>query len=302
MSKEAFHFMARKSSAQAPATRGNSTIVIGARLLAVLSRFEGPTTLTRIAEAAEMSPSRAYRYLRGLMDSRLVEQEPSSGRYDLGPEVLRLGLAAISRIDPVRQAMAMLPELSERTGLVSTLAIWGTHGPTVIRCEHANLSAPIRIREGIVLPLLATAAGNLFLTYEAPVLTEPLLGREIEEWNAVHTGREAMSRPRIEAMKAEIRNRGITRAIGERKPFHANIAAPVFGREGKLELTITLIGVRGSYDVSYNGEIARTLKRTARELSGKLGAEASPAALPLTRSARAGFRGSRGTSGRSPSS
>lgn len=264
--------MARKTRPKAPVTRGNSTIVIGARLLGVVSEFDGPTTLTRIAEASEMSPSRAYRYLRGLVDCGLVEQDPSSGRYDLGPEVLRLGLAAISRIDPVRQAIAALPDLTERTGLVSTLSIWGTHGPTVIRCEHATLSVPIRIREGIVLPLLATAAGNLFLAYEAPVLTAPLLEREIVEWNAIHKGRDAMTPRRIEELKAEIRKRGITRAVGERKPLHANLAAPVFGRDGKIELTITLIGVRGSYDVSYTGTTARILKEVARELSRKLGA------------------------------
>ncbi len=264
--------MARKPRAKAPATRGNSTIVIGARLLGVVSQFDGPTTLTRIAEAAAMSPSRAYRYLRGLVDSGLVEQDSSSGRYDLGPEVLRLGLAAISRIDPVRQAIAMLPDLTERTGLVSTLAIWGTHGPTVIRCEHASLSTPIRIREGIVLPLLPTAAGNLYLTYELPALTGPLLEREMAEWNTVHKGRDAMTAQRIETMKTDVRRRGITRAIGERKPLHANLAAPVFGRDGKLELTITLIGVRGSYDVSYTGKTARILKEVSRELSRKLGA------------------------------
>jgi DNA-binding IclR family transcriptional regulator len=264
----------RQPRFKAPQTRGNSTIVIGARLLGVVAGFDGPTTLTRIAAAAGMSPSRAYRYLRGLVDSGLVEQDGASGRYDLGPEVLRLGLAAISRIDPVRVAVAALPDLTDRTGLISTLAIWGTHGPTVIRCEHATLTTPIRIREGIVLPLLPTAAGNLFLTYEPEAVTAPLLDRETRDWNAVHRGRDAMTPARIAAMKEDIRKRGITRAIGERKPLHANIAAPVFGRDGRLELTITLIGVRGSYDTSYTGEAARILKGVARELSRRLGASA----------------------------
>jgi DNA-binding IclR family transcriptional regulator len=83
-----------------------------------------------------------------------------------------------------------------------------------------------------------------------------------------------MTPARIAAMKEDIRKRGITRAIGERKPLHANIAAPVFGRDGRLELTITLIGVRGSYDTSYTGEAARILKGVARELSRRLGASA----------------------------
>lgn len=265
----------RKPRARAPETRGNSTIVIGARLLGVVGGFDGPTTLTRIAAAADMSPSRAYRYLRGLLDSGLISQDGVSGRYDLGPEVLRLGLAAISRIDPVRLAIAALPDLTEKTGLVSTLTVWGSFGPTVIRCEHATLSVPIRIREGIVLPLLSTAAGNLFLTYEAPSLTGPLLEREIEDWNASHPKGRAITEKRIEEMRADVLKRGITRAIGERKPDHANLAAPVFGRDGKLELTLTLIGVPGSYDTSYTGNAARVLKQVARELSQKLGAVAA---------------------------
>lgn len=263
---------ARRPRAKAPETRGNSTLVIGARLLGVVSAFDGPTTLTRIAAAAEMSPSRAYRYLRALADSGLVEQDRVSGRYDLGPELLRLGLAAISRIDPVRLAIAALPDLVERTGLVSTLSVWGSHGPTVIRCEHATLATPIRIREGIVLPLLTTAAGNLFLAYEAESLSAPLLEREMQDWNALHTGKDAMNPERIATIKEEVRRRGVTRAIGERTPIHANVAAPVFGRDGRIVLALTLIGVRGSYDTSYTGEAVRILKEVVRELSRKLGA------------------------------
>lgn len=262
----------RKARPAAPETRGNSTIVVGARLLGVLAGFDGPTTLTRIAEASAMSPSRAYRYLRGLLDSGLVEQDAVSGRYDLGPEVLRLGLAAISRIDPVRLAIAALPELTEKTGLVSTISVWGTFGPTVIRCEHATLSVPTRIREGIVLPLLTTAAGNLFLAYEPEELTRPMLAREIEEWNATYPTGKAMTAARIAEVKADVRKRGMTRAIGGRNPHHANLAAPVFGRDGKLELTITLIGTPGSYDTSYSGEAAGVLKRVSAALTNKLGA------------------------------
>ena len=32
-----------------------------------------------------MSPSRAYRYLRSLVDGGLLQQDRDSGRYDLGP-------------------------------------------------------------------------------------------------------------------------------------------------------------------------------------------------------------------------
>lgn len=254
---------------------GNSTIATGARLLSVVAGFEGPATLTRIAAESGMLPSRAYRYLRGLCDAGLLEQESASGRYDLGPETLNLGLAAISRIDPVRQALGILPMLAEETELAALISVWGSHGPTVIRCEHANLTAPIRIREGLVLPLLQTAAGNLFLAHESPAMTDEILRREVREWNAVHKGKGAMTADRIAEITSSVRKRGLARTIGLRTPIHANLAAPVFGSDGKLELVITLIGVKGTFNTAFTGPPARKLAAAAKELSHKLGAGAN---------------------------
>lgn len=254
---------------------GNTTIATGARLLSVVASFDGPATLTRIAAESGMLPSRAYRYLRGLCDAGLLEQEGASGRYDLGPETLNLGLAAISRIDPVRQALGVLPLLAEETGLAALISVWGSHGPTVIRCEHANLTAPIRIREGLVLPLLQTAAGNLFLGHEEPALTADLLNREVAEWNALHSGKQPMTPARIEEIKSSVRKRGLARTIGLRTPIHANLAAPVFGHDGKLELAITLIGVKGTFNTAFSGPPAKKLAAAAVELSHKLGAGAN---------------------------
>jgi DNA-binding IclR family transcriptional regulator len=268
--------MARESkpSGREARTRspGNSTIATGARLLGVVAGFDGPTALTRIAAESGMLPSRAYRYLRGLCDAGLLEQESASGRYDLGPEMLNLGLAAISRIDPVRQALAALPRLAEKTGLAALISVWGSHGPTVIRCEHANLMAPIRIREGLVLPLLQTAAGYLFLAHEPPAMTADLLAREVEEWNALHKGKNRMTPDKIEEIKSNVVKRGLARTIGLRTPIHANLAAPVFGHDGKLELAITVIGVKGTFNTSLSGPPAKTLLAAAREVSHKLGA------------------------------
>jgi DNA-binding IclR family transcriptional regulator len=268
--------MARKLKSPPTRSRGNSTIVTAARLLRVVAGFDGPAALTRIADKAAMSPSRAYRYLRGLEESGLIGQDPTSGLYDLGPEVLELGLAAISRIDPVRYAVAALPALTERTGLVSIISVWGSHGPTVIRCEHANLTAPIRIREGIILPLLFTAAGSIFLAHLPDAMTRPFIARETKEWNAQHKG-DKMTKARIEKIRKSVARDGFARTIGLRTPMHANVAAPVFDRDGKLELVITLIGVHGSFDADPKGKPARILRETAEALSRKLGAGANGA-------------------------
>ena len=258
-----------------PRSRGNSTILIGAQLLSVISRLDGPASLTRIAEAANLSPSRAYRYLRGLVDSRYVEQDPVSGRYDLGSEALHVGLAALGRVEPCRRAMAVLPELTERTGLVASLTVWGSHGPTVLMSEHGSLISRLRMREGVVLPLLGTAAGRVFLTYMPSQYTEPLLGRELAEWNAEHSG-EKMDERKIALLQQEVRRHGLAVSAGRRNRVHTNLSAPVFDHLGRICLALSLIGTKGTFDDSPTGEPAEVLKGIAQALSDRLGATRVP--------------------------
>lgn len=260
--------MAKKRASTKSLTRGNSTILIGAGLLNVVAQFNGPATLTSIAQAARMSPSRTYRYLRGLCDSGLLEQNEPSGLYDLGPQILTLGLKAIGRLDPVRQAITAMPGLTNSTGLASVVSVWGSHGPTAIRCEHGSLPAPIRIREGMTVSMLQTAAGKVFLAYLAESQTAQILAREIAE-------RDAAERPSAEALahlRDEVRRAGIARSMGTQNPMYASLSAPVFDRDGNLQLAISLIGVKGTFDASLKGAPAATLRAVAAELSEKLGA------------------------------
>ena len=53
-----------------------------------------------------MPAAKAHRYLASFMPAGLIEQHPESGRYDLGPFALELGLglAAMARLDPLALA------------------------------------------------------------------------------------------------------------------------------------------------------------------------------------------------------
>ena len=256
-------------------TRGNATLVVGARLLNVVADFNGPTTLTAIARKAAMSPSRAYRYLRGLTDAGLVEQSERTGLYDLGPQVLSLGLKALGRLDPLRIAITALPDLTETTGLVSVITVWGSHGPTAVRCEHGNIEAPIRIREGIALSLFKTSAGKVFLTYWPEAELQPVMERELaERAHERTTEKEAaeLTERAIAQIKKRVVQQGVAKSLGTQNPMYASLAAPVFDRDGKLQFVISLIGVQKTFDFSTGGEPARMLRDAAAALSEKLGA------------------------------
>jgi DNA-binding IclR family transcriptional regulator len=263
----------RKRKAQDSMPRhGIRSIVVGVKLLNKLAAIGRPATLSEIATAVGMSPTRTHRYLLGLAGTRLVEQNPVSGRYDLGSQIVELGVTALGRVDAVRLATDTLIDLSERTRLASLICVWGTNGPTVIRWEQADLASAVRIREGRNLPLLRSASGRVFLAYQTPATIAPFVAREIAAWNAQHDKAEAIAPKQVEALQEEVRRHGLGRNVGEEGTNLAALSAPVFDASGRIALTVTVISSLGSFEPAYDSPAADALKSVAADLSRRLGA------------------------------
>src|SRR3954466_6303378 len=72
---------------------GNRTATLGLELLQAIARMNGPATLTEIAQALDMSAPPPSRYLASLRQSEFLDQDESTGKYDLGPAAIELGAA-----------------------------------------------------------------------------------------------------------------------------------------------------------------------------------------------------------------
>lgn len=258
---------------------GNRSVVVGVHLLKTIAAIEGPATLGAIAEAAGMSASRTHRYLAGLIQTGLVEQDPNSGRYDLGTTIVELGLTALGRTDAVKLGGETLTLLTERTGLVSLLSTWGSHGPTIIKWEQGRLNTAVRIREGRNLPLLTTATGRVFLAFVPDKEIKELLHLELARQTDTPKSK-VRDMSDVQALRAEVLRHGLGRMIGEENPGLVALAAPVFDHDGRIIMTITLVSIIGTMDAGYDGGPARELKATANQLSRRLGAP-----LPMVRAA-----------------
>ncbi|MEC3975771.1 hypothetical protein [Amycolatopsis sp. H20-H5] len=77
-----------------------------------------------------------------------VAQSPGSGRYDVGPAMRRLGIAALRRMDEVALVSEHLPTLRDRTGHAVNLAAWADHGPVIVRWDYGSYAPPITVRVG----------------------------------------------------------------------------------------------------------------------------------------------------------
>ena len=64
--------------------RGIQSIDVGGRLLQAIARSDGAMMLKEMAEAADMPAAKAHAYLVSFCKLGLMEQDPVTGRYDLG--------------------------------------------------------------------------------------------------------------------------------------------------------------------------------------------------------------------------
>jgi len=248
-------------------TGGNRTVATGISILKTIASMKGPATLTEISTASKMLPMRTQRYLKSIAQMGLVSYDTETGRYDLGPAIIDLGLTALSRLDSVKLASEAITRLSLETGLTSLLNVWGSSGCTVIKYQSGEFASLLRVREGSNLPLLTSATGRMFLTYMPEVDTRAFLKRELSSWSSARD-----RRPHAEAVreiKKEVRKFGLACSSGG--TGHDTIAAPVFDHNGNLCFVITLASAAGSCDLSYDSRLAGQLRKATLELSRSIG-------------------------------
>lgn len=250
--------------------RGIQSVETGGELLRSLTRHASSMMLKDLARDAGMAPAKAHPYLVSFAKLGLVEQDPATGRYELGPFALELGLVGMRRLEPVRVASREVAALADRTGQSVAMAVWGTHGPTVIRLDESTHPIHVNLRPGTVMSLVHTATGRVFAAYLPPKVTEHLVDAELDR-GALSAAERRTSAKEFAATLATIRERGIARATGHPIPGINAFCAPVFDHTRSLVLAITLLGPAGTFDASWQSPLARELATTAERVAARLG-------------------------------
>lgn len=236
-------------------------------VLLALERGIGPMSLTQVGTASGMASSKVHRYLVSLCRVGLVMQSPTSGLYDLGPALRRMGAEALRRIDEASVAGDHVRALRDRTGHTTGMHVWGEHGPVLIRWETGGHLLPMITRVGSTVPLVSTSAGRVFLAHLPATMTDPVLRA------ARSCGQCDLTEDQIEEIKADVRRTGVAIATNAVIPGVSSIAAPVFNAEGDIPLTV-LIGIpNAAATAATMRSLSAELLTTTRTISAELGAD-----------------------------
>jgi len=246
-------------------SRGIQSIEVGGQLLLALAHLGRPSALKDLAREAGMQAAKAHPYLVSFGKLGLIQQDPATGFYGLGPLALQLGLISLQQVDPIRLATAELPRLAQTIGHTVGVAIWGNRGPTFIRLEEGPTAVHVNMRHGTVVSVRGTASGRLFAAFMPR--EQVLAALSLESGKPV-----TRLEPKFEADLRRVREQNFAWIVDGTVKGVAALAAPVFDGFGKMVLSLTAIGPSATLDADPDSKAARELARCAAAISAQLGA------------------------------
>ena len=245
----------------------------GMAVLKGLAGLGGRASLTALSAQVGEPPAKVHRYLVSLCQEGLVSQDAGSQQYFLGPEAIRIGMAAMRQADPIRVAEPALARLRESLEVTCFLAVMGNKGPTIVRFEEPGLPVTLNVRVGSVLPLLWSATGRAFLGFLDERAVQALAERELAAASAEQRALLPQEDP-VATLRREVQAAGCAAVRDTNLRGISAVAAPLFDHAGRVCGVLTALGATGGFDASVDGAIARAVRREARAISAVLGHEA----------------------------
>lgn len=252
--------------------RGIQSVETGFPLLAALVESGRPMSLRDLAGRAGMTSAKAHPYLVSFIRVGLVQQDSHTGRYELGPFALQMGLVGLQSSNPVRIALPYVDALADSVGHTLGVAVLGSHGPTMVYIREASYPVHVNMRNGTVMSMSHTATGRVFTAWLEPAVAQHYIARERGDERVVTSISGHVSSPEeVNQLGETIRKQGLAQALGNPLPGIDALSVPVFDHSDRLVMALTSLGPSGLFDASLDGAIAKALLTCADTISRQLG-------------------------------
>jgi IclR family transcriptional regulator, KDG regulon repressor len=246
----------------------------------ILSFFEinnsEDESVSDVAKALGMHPSKVSRMLRSLEVQGLFERNPDTGRYRIGSRFLEIGLLyALNH--PLRRLI--FPHVEQMAKELNLLAGWGLfRNDKVVIVDRLRIGddLPMHIL-GTDLPLYSTAYGKLFLAYLDDAERERIFTSIAFVKFTPHT---VTDRDVLEKELAQVRTEGYALDDEGTRERLRGLAAPVFDTYGTVAAAITTAGRATHLTDKRLPEVTKYLVDKANFISRQLGYEGRVIARP----------------------
>lgn len=236
-------------------------------MLDLLATHSG-LTLSEVAEKTEQSPSTVHRLLYSLAMRGMVESDPATQAWTIGPATFRLGSAFMRRSGIVERARPILRGLMEHTGETANLGI--LNGDAVLFVSQIETQETIRafFPPGTRSPLHASGIGKALLAFGRPEILQGL----IDSSGLTRFTDQTLATPEALAEDlTRIRARGFSFDDEERTRGMRCIAAPVFDLTGEAIAGISVSGPTHRIGTEHVKTLGAVVAAAAADLSVAMG-------------------------------
>jgi IclR family pca regulon transcriptional regulator len=246
------------------------------RGLAILASFRPERPLLGVSDLArelDLSRSTTHRYVATLTALGYLQQDSASRKYRLGLRVLDLGFSVINSMELRTLAAPHLQQLSDELAHTVNMAVLdGADIVYVERCRssrHGQRDIDLNLHVGSRLPAYCTSMGKVLLAFLPDAERDAVLARVQFSRRGPNTlgGKKALldDLERVREIGVGVNNEEL--AYGLR-----SIAVPVRGASGEVVAAINLAAHRTMASMDdLVGRLSPALKRTADEISARLG-------------------------------
>jgi DNA-binding IclR family transcriptional regulator len=268
----------------AAAAGGAQSIDRAATLLLLVGRA-GPfgARLSEIVEQCDLPKPTVRRMLLALVRAGLLDQDPETRRYYIGPEIYVLGTLASARFGIHPISLRSLVRLSQETGDTAFLSV--PRGVYSICVHREEGPYPIRVHAlhaGDRHPL-GVGAGSLALLSALP-------DHEVEEVLAANAEVLAEKYPNhspsvLRTLVQEARAKGYALNPGLILPSSWGVGVPIRGVDGRPVGALSIAAIESRLGEARQREIASLLKKEATWVEMRL-SEVGTADKPTRKKAR----------------
>ncbi|MFE5835573.1 IclR family transcriptional regulator [Arthrobacter sp. NPDC056493] len=241
-----------------------------AGLLRIVGRKPEGSPLVELVRDSGLTRPTVHRLLTSLAAEGLLDHDPLSGNWVLGPEALLMGSVAAARFPLEDLARPSLRRLAEETGESAFFSI-RRGGETVCLLREEG-SFPVRsfvLHEGVRFPLGVASAGTAIMAFLPEEEQEQILG----DWVA-HAGKYANGHPEDVVRNNLHQSRRLGYSVNPGLVLEGSwgMGAAVFDQAGRPSWALSLTGIEPRFREDRRELLGRLLLEEAHRLTVRLGA------------------------------
>jgi IclR family KDG regulon transcriptional repressor len=232
-----------------------------AKILSLFNTSEmGERSISDISKSVGMLPSKVSRMIRTLENEGFFKKNSQTGKYSIGIEFLRLGIA-YAHHSPLRKIVRPhLEQMAREANLTAACGVLKNNNIIIIdRVENLNIDL-MAVRLVLNLPIHATSIGRVLLAHLSQEEQDKVLGTvELKKL----TPKTVVNVKLIKENLRLIRKNGYAIDLGETDENLHSIAAPIKNSHERVIAAINLTGDRSQMPKENLSRLVLYLKEKA---------------------------------------